>query len=167
MIDHLQPKFAKPCEDLSVFALYEYNFGVKLPKSFVDLMRSYNNASISAVFKTGLLPPEDDEFYIWKLASIGKHRFNHPYDLLVRSDYEHFNRKSIPRTVIVFGFDYRDWPFYLDLTDGGEGTVIVHENDDRLPNPDWADTKFAYPCVRIADSFSDFIAKLTPDPDPP
>ena len=69
--------------------------------------------------------------------------------------------------MIGFGFDYREWPIYLDLTDEGLGRVVVHDDSDRLPRPTWANSDHAYRCAYVADSFEDYIRRLIPDPEPP
>ncbi len=167
LLDHLHPKSAIPWNDLTTFDLYERNFGVILPADFLEVMSSYNSAIVSAIYAHPDLPIDGNEFYLWRFASIGRHNFNDGDDLLVRTEFEYYNNRSIPRKVLVFAFDYQDWPIYLDLTDGGDGRIAVHSDDDRLQRPAWANLDHAYPCSFVADGFSHYVRNLTPDPDPP
>ena len=167
LLDHLTPQFATPCHDQSTFDLYERNFGVTLPKMFCTVMSANSSAVLCAVYLHPDLPVADNEFFVWRLATIGRHKYNEPRDLLVRTEFEHHNTRSIPKKVIVFGFDYREWPIYLDLTDGADGRIVVHSDDNRLPRPDWTDFDAPNPCAYVASGFSQFISNLTSDPNPP
>ena len=169
MFDHLRLQGAIPCDDTSIFDLYERNFHVTFPAAFRSFLSIANSARISAIYFHPTLDPQDqgNEFLICRIVSIGRHQYNERDDLLVLTDYEHFNAKSIPQRVIAFALDYREWPIYLDLTEGGDGRVVVHDDDDRLPRPSWANLDDAYPCAYISDSFTQYIELLEPDPEPP
>ncbi len=164
---HLNLTHAKPCADSSIIDLYERNFRVSFPSVFSSFLLAANGATLDSIFIHPDLGPDDNEFPIWRVVSIGRHKFNEPDDLLVLTEYEHYNRRTIPQKVIAFGFDYRQWPIYLDLTDDGAGHVAVHDDTDRLPRPTWADSDHAYPCAYIADSFEDYIRRLIPDREAP
>ena len=167
LLDHLNPELGTPWNDPATFDLYERNFGVTLPATFSTVMSKHSNAVISAIYRHPELKPDDNEFYIWRFASIGRHRYNEPNDLLVRSEYEHHNNSAIPKKAIVFAFDYRGWPIYLDLNAGGEGRIAVHENSGLVPRPTWANLEHEHPCAYIADGLSQYIGNLTSDPNPP
>jgi hypothetical protein len=153
--------------DPSIIGLYERNFQVTLPSDFSSFLLAANGAVIDSVFVHPDLEPDENEFFVWRAVSIGRHGLNEPDDLLVLTEYEHYNLRTIPRKVIAFAFDYREWPIYLDLNDGGSGRVVVHDDTDRLPRPQWADLRHAYPCAYVADCFEDYVARLVPDPNPP
>lgn len=167
MLDHLTPELATPYHDQATFELYERNFRVVLPPTFITVMSAFNSAVLNAVYSHPDLPLADRDFFVWRLASIGRHQYNEPHDLFVRTEFEQYNAKSIPKKVIVFAFDYREWPIYLDLTDGGDGRIIVHTDEDRLPRPEWTNFDDAAPFAYVANGFSHFINHLTSDLNPP
>jgi hypothetical protein len=164
---HLKLPGSTPWNDTSIIDLYERNFCVKLPPLFTSFLMVASSAVLSALFIHPELEPDDNEFPIWRVVSIGRHRHNEQDDLLVLTEFEHYNRGTIPKKVIAFAFDYHSWPIFLDLTEAGGGRVAVHDNRDRLPRPSWANPDHAYPCAYIAESFDDYVRRLVPDPVPP
>lgn len=164
---HLNLTRARPCEDSSIIGLYERNFRVSFPHMFSSFLLAANGAILDSIFIHPNLSPDYNEFPIWRVVSIGRHKFNEPDDLLVLTEYEHYNHGTIPQKVIAFGLDYRGWPIYLDLTDDGMGHVAVHDNSDQLPRPTWTNSDHTYPCAYITDSFEEYIRRLIPDPEPP
>ena len=137
------------------------------PELFSSFLLAANGATVEALYFHPDLDPEEYVFPIWRVASIGHHRFNGMDDLLVRTEYEHYNCGAIPEKVIVFAFDYHEWPIYLDLTDEGAGRVAVPETVESLPHSTWTHSKFGAPATYIAESLEDYLSRLVPDPDPP
>jgi len=164
---HIVVEGASRCDDPDIIGLLERNFETPLPSLFTDFMIKRNGGILQYKFLHPRLPAPDNEFYIQRILTIGQHKSNSANDLIVYSDYQHFNEKLVPRKVVAFALDGRDWPIFLDFTETPHGRVVVHDDCDLLPKPTWIRKSIAYEFRYICDSFDEYIENLVPDVDEP
>lgn len=159
---HVTIDRANHCDDQTIIRFLERAFETSFPNSFTEFILAANGGFLEYKYVHPELPESENEFFIQRILSIGKHKLNSPNDVLVYTDHQHLNEQLIPRQVIAFALDAREWPIFIDLTDSTDGRIVVHDDLESLSAPDWIRRPIAHEFRYICDSFDEYINNLVP-----